>query len=200
MCHPVVIKLPKLRSLQSFPCFLFILLCLLFNFVVLVVLQSFYWHFQINWKITHIEENWRKLMNEMIKNDNFNITMMSGDIMCSHGRSPWQLLANSTLVHAKTKKFLLLTEFIEEAAIMRLILSSLTKPRTSLIHNVCEGVLEISSWAVLRTCRDGYQKLVASRQESASLDGMAAIYGNHCIAFDQSVQGSRDIVLKIPSQ
>lgn len=38
MCHPVVIKLPKLQSLQSFPCFLFILLCLLFNVVVLYCL------------------------------------------------------------------------------------------------------------------------------------------------------------------
>lgn len=78
---------------------------------------------------------------------------------------------------------------------MRLILSSLTKPRTSLIHNVCEGLLEISSWAVLRTCRDGYQK-----EGEGFIGWNGATFGNNCIAFDQSVQGSLDIVSRIPSQ
>lgn len=49
---------------------------------------------------------------------------------------------------------------------MHLILSTLTKPRTSLIHNVCE--VDAGDWR----CQDGFQKLVASREESASLDGM----------------------------
>lgn len=52
MCHPVVIKLPRPQRLQSFPYFLFIFAMSFVQFCcfVLVVPQSFYWHFQINKK------------------------------------------------------------------------------------------------------------------------------------------------------
>lgn len=55
---------------------------------------------------------------------------------------------------------------------MRLILSTLTKPRTSSSIMHVRGMLESSSGAALRTCQDGYPALVAPGEESASLDGM----------------------------
>lgn len=62
------------------------------------------------------------------------------------------------------------------------------------------GMLEISSWAVLRTCQDGYQKAGCVKGGECFIGWNGAKYGNNCIGFDQSVQGRLEIVLKIPSQ
>lgn len=83
---------------------------------------------------------------------------------------------------------------------MHLILSTLTKPRTSLIHNVCEvdagdfllsSIAHLSRWISKAGCVKGGECFIGWN---------GAKYGNNCIEFDQSVQGRLEIVLKIPSQ
>lgn len=56
------------------------------------------------------------------------------------------------------------------------------------------GMLEISSWAVLRICQDGKAGCVKVRECLLGWNG--AKYGNYCVGFDQSVHGRPEIVLK----
>lgn len=100
----------------------------------------------------------------------------------------------------KKKPFLRFKTFIEGAAIMRLILSTLTKPRTSLIHNACEGHAGEFLWSSAPHLSGWISRAGRTRGGERFIGWNGAKYGNNCIGFDRTVRGSLEIVWKIPSQ